>query len=64
MLCSDVEKMLKKKKSYSTTFFMIFKMNQDRLYNYTMIFIFLTLLLPILSYYLAFFFFFLVDDSI
>ena len=37
---------------------MIFKMNQDRLYNYTMIFIFLTLLLPILSYYLAFFFFF------
>jgi len=41
---------------------MIFKMNQDILYNYTTIFIFLTLLLPILSYYLAFFF--LVDDSI
>ena len=63
MLCSDVEKMFFLKKLYSSTFFMIFKMNQDRLYNYTMIFIFLTLLPPILSYYLAFFFF-LVDDSI
>ena len=36
---------------------MIFKMNQDILYNYTTIFIFLTLLLSILSYYFAFFFF-------